>query len=107
VGLKLPSGKFKYLLDLCIASFGRVSNIWHKLKKKLKAGTNFKIGNRPSVRGVAMNPFDHPHGGGEGKSSGGRISVSKWGLLTKGFRTKSLKKKRKEFKIIKRINKLI
>jgi len=106
IGLKLPSGKFKYLLDKCLATFGRVSNISEKLIKILKAGTNSRMGNRPKVRGVAMNPVDHPHGGGEGKTSGGRISVSKWGFLTKGFCTKKYKKKKKDIRIYKRINKL-
>jgi len=89
VGLKLPSGKFKYLLDSCLATLGRVSNFEEKLVKKWKAGTNARLGVRPKVRGVAMNPVDHPHGGGEGKTSGGRISVSKWGLWKKGFCNKN------------------
>jgi len=82
-------------------TLGRVSNVNHKLKKLKKAGQNRWKGWRPSVRGVAMNPVDHPHGGGEGKTSGGRPSVSAWGRLTKGFKTKK-KRKIVQAKIIKR-----
>lgn len=100
-GLSLPSGQMIFV-DLDVkATLGRVSNVDHKLKKLEKAGENRWRGWRPSVRGVAMNPVDHPHGGGEGKTSGGRPSVSAWGRLTKGFKTKS-KKKIVKYKIIKR-----
>jgi len=64
------------------------------------------LGKRPKVRGVAMNPVDHPHGGGEGKSSGGRPSVSKWNVLAKGYRTINLVRKKKKFKIFSRFNRL-
>jgi len=106
VGIKLPSGQIKFILSICMATIGQVSNIWHGLEKWGKAGRAMKLGHRPSVRGVAMNPVDHPHGGGEGKTSGGRPSVSKWGFLTKGKKTKKFCKKRKEIKIIKRIQKI-
>jgi len=93
IGIKLPSKQIQYIKENSIASIGVVSNIKYKLIKLLKAGKNRNIGIRPSVRGVAMNPVDHPHGGGEGKTSGGRPSVSKWGKLTKGFKTSKKKKK--------------
>jgi len=93
VGVKLPSGKLIYVQGDCVASIGRVSNFYWKLENINKAGISFYRGKRPAVRGVAMNPVDHPHGGGEGKTSGGRISVSIWGRLTKGFKTRSKKKK--------------
>jgi len=92
VGVKLPSGKLIYVQGDCVASIGRVSNFYWKLENINKAGISFYRGKRPAVRGVAMNPVDHPHGGGEGKTSGGRISVSIWGRLTKGFKTRSKKK---------------
>lgn len=87
-GLVLPSGKSVYVDLDCLATFGRVSNSDHHLRKLHKAGQNRWRGIRPSVRGVAMNPVDHPMGGGEGKTSGGRPSVSAWGRLTKGFKTR-------------------
>jgi len=96
IGIKLPSKQIQYIKENSIASIGVVSNIKYKLIKLLKAGKNRNIGIRPSVRGVAMNPVDHPHGGGEGKTSGGRPSVSKWGKLTKGFKTSKKKKKKKK-----------
>jgi large subunit ribosomal protein L2 len=100
-GLALPSGQILFVdLDVKV-TYGRVSNIEHKLKKFHKAGQNRWRGWRPSVRGVAMNPVDHPHGGGEGKTSGGRPSVSLWGKLTKGKKTKK-KTKIIKYKILKR-----
>lgn len=105
-GLSLPSGQIIFV-DLEVkVTLGRVSNVEHKLKKLYKAGQNRWRGWRPSVRGVAMNPVDHPHGGGEGKTSGGRPSVSAWGRLTKGVKTKSKKKLQKNKIITKRRNKL-
>jgi len=103
VGLKLPSKNMIYLPGECSATLGKVSNINNKFLKLSKAGESRWLGIRPSVRGVAMNPVDHPHGGGEGKSSGGRISVSPWGVLTKGFKTLSFKKKKKKKILITRI----
>lgn len=105
-GLSLPSGQVIFA-DLEVkVTLGRVSNIGHKLKKLYKAGQNRWKGWRPHVRGVAMNPVDHPHGGGEGKTSGGRPSVSIWGKLTKGVKTKSKKKIIKTKIITRRRNKL-
>jgi len=90
--VKLPSGETR-LFDLdCSACVGVPSNINHKFQKKYKAGNNRLLNRRPTVRGVAMNPVDHPHGGGEGKTSGGRPSVSPWGKLTKNVPTRSKKK---------------
>lgn len=90
--LKLPSGEKKFVSSDCFAVIGMASNKQHYEKKLKKAGDSRKHGRRPQVRGVAMNPIDHPHGGGEGKSSGGRPSVSAWGKLTKGgFKTRHKK----------------
>jgi large subunit ribosomal protein L2 len=94
--LLLPSGKTIFLPLNSHAFIGSVSNDQHYLRKFYKAGQNFNVGHRPSVRGVAMNPVDHPHGGGEGKTSGGRPSVTPWGRLTKGFKTISTSKKKKK-----------
>ena len=77
----------------CKATIGKVSNLDNHNTVKAKAGRSRWLGIRPTVRGVAMNPVDHPHGGGEGKTSGGRPSVSPWGKLTKGPRTRSTKRK--------------
>ncbi len=105
--LLMPSGKIIYLNTSCYAITGAVSNPNHFLNKKVKAGQNRWLGIRPTVRGVAMNPVDHPHGGGEGKSSGGRPSVSPWGQLTKGgYKTISNSKKNYAFKIKKLFNKI-
>lgn len=105
--LLMPSGKIVYLSTSCYAFSGVVSNPNHFLNKKVKAGQNRWLGIRPTVRGVAMNPVDHPHGGGEGKSSGGRPSVSPWGKLTKGgYKTISNSKKDHGFKIKKLFNKI-
>ncbi|CAM9258254.1 unnamed protein product [Discosporangium mesarthrocarpum] len=82
--IKLKSGQYKWFNLETIASLGMVSNPNHHLKKLRKAGQSRWLGRRPSVRGVAMNPIDHPHGGGEGKTSGGRPSVTPWGKPTKG-----------------------
>lgn len=85
--VKLGSGQ-ESLLDLnCQITIGSPSNSYNKFHKKYKAGTNRLLNKRPTVRGVAMNPVDHPHGGGEGKSASGRPSVSPWGKLTKGVPT--------------------
>lgn len=88
VSIKLQSGQVKALSDKCIATIGSVSNPEHKNKKYRKAGEMRWLGRRPHVRGVAMNPVDHPHGGGEGKTSGGRPSVTPWGLPGKGKKTR-------------------
>jgi large subunit ribosomal protein L2 len=76
----------------CRATLGEVSNTEHNLKKLGKAGAQRWRGVRPTVRGVAMNPVDHPHGGGEGRTSGGRHPVSPWGVPTKGKKTRSNKR---------------
>jgi len=83
VRIRLPSGEERLIHQNCKATLGIVSNIQKRIKKK-NAGWSRRMGNRPSVRGVAMNPVDHPHGGGEGRTSGGRCSVSPWGKLTIG-----------------------
>ena len=93
--VSLPSGEKKLLLLSCFATLGIPSNNLFKFKKDYKAGNSRWKNIRPKVRGVAKNPIDHPHGGGEGKSSGGRHSVSRWGMLTKGYVTKRKKIKKK------------
>ncbi len=90
--LRLKSGEVRRVLTECRATIGEVSNQEHSLKSFGKAGAKRWIGVRPTVRGVAMNPIDHPHGGGEGKTSGGRHPVSPWGVPTKGYRTRSNKR---------------
>lgn len=87
--LKLASGEYRMIWGECMATVGVVSNADNKNRKYGKAGRRRWLGKRPSVRGVAMNPVDHPHGGGEGKSSGGRHPVTPWGKSTKGFRTRN------------------
>jgi len=86
--VKLPSGEVRMILQACKATIGQVGNLDHEKISIGKAGRNRWLGKRPHVRGVAMNPVDHPHGGGEGKSSGGRHPVTPWGVPTKGFRTR-------------------
>lgn len=92
----LPSGEKKLLSLSCFATLGVPSNSLYLFKKDYKAGNSRLKNKRPKVRGVAKNPIDHPHGGGEGKTSGGRHSVSPWGILTKGYVTKRKKKKKKK-----------
>jgi len=87
--VSLQSGQYKAFTGNTIASIGSLSNPEHKSYKYKKAGQKAWLGRRPIVRGVAMNPIDHPHGGGEGKSSGGRPSVTPWGKPTKGKPTRS------------------
>ena len=89
--LKLRSGEIRKVHISCKATVGEVSNAEHNLRSIGKAGAKRWRGIRPTVRGVAMNPIDHPHGGGEGKTSGGRPSVTPWGKPTKGKRTRSNK----------------
>jgi len=89
--VKLPSGELRKFNKLCRACIGQVGNREHESKKLGKAGRKRWMGIRPSVRGVAMNPVDHPMGGGEGKSSGGRHPVSPWGTPTKGYKTRKNK----------------
>ena len=90
--LRLNSGELRMVRAECMATVGAVSNPDQGNIKLGKAGRNRWLGKRPSVRGVAMNPVDHPHGGGEGRSSGGRHPVTPWGKPTKGKRTRSNKK---------------
>ena len=87
--LKLPSGEVRMVHQSCRATIGQVGNIEHEKIKLGKAGRARHLGRRPKVRGVAMNPVDHPHGGGEGKSSGGRHPVTPWGIPTKGYKTRN------------------
>ena len=89
--LKLPSGELRRVLLECKATIGQVGNIDHENISLGKAGRKRWLGRRSKVRGVAMNPVDHPHGGGEGKSSGGRHPVTPWGVPTKGYRTRRAK----------------
>ncbi len=89
--LKLSSGELRLVNVNCLATIGSVSNVDHRNVNYGKAGRKRWMGVRPTVRGTAMNPVDHPHGGGQGKTSGGRHPVSPWGLQTKGKRTRSNK----------------
>ena len=93
--LKLRSGELRLVMADCFATIGAVSNPDHQNRVIAKAGRSRWLGIRPTVRGVAMNPVDHPHGGGEGKTSGGRHPVTPWGLKTKGKKTRSKKKSNK------------
>jgi large subunit ribosomal protein L2 len=90
--IKLPSKEHRHVFLDCRATYGMVSNENHRYKQLGKAGRSRWMGIRPTVRGVAMNPVDHPHGGGEGKTSGGRPSVTPWGKPTKGQPTRKKKK---------------
>jgi large subunit ribosomal protein L2 len=90
--LRLRSGEMRRVLTSCRATLGEVSNSEHNLASLGKAGAKRWRGVRPTVRGVAMNPVDHPHGGGEGRTSGGRHPVSPWGVPTKGKKTRSNKR---------------
>lgn len=90
--LRLRSGEMRKVLSDCRAVIGEVSNSDHNLRSLGKAGASRWRGVRPTVRGVAMNPVDHPHGGGEGKTSGGRHPVSPWGMPTKGYKTRKNKR---------------
>ena len=92
VTLRLRSGEMRKVLSECRATLGEVSNSEHSLRKLGKAGASRWRGVRPTVRGVAMNPVDHPHGGGEGRTSGGRHPVSPWGVPTKGYKTRKNKR---------------
>lgn len=91
--LKLPSGEIREVSVQCMATIGQVGNVDHGNVVIGKAGRSRWLGRRPKVRGVAMNPHDHPHGGGEGKTSGGRHPVTPWGQPTKGYKTRKRKNK--------------
>ncbi len=98
--VKLPSGEVRQVLSTCRATIGQVGNTDNENIKIGKAGRKRWMGVRPTVRGVVMNPVDHPHGGGEGRTSGGRHPVSPTGIPTKGYRTRS--NKRSDSMIIRR-----
>ncbi len=98
--VKLPSGEVRKVHIDCYATIGQVGNTDHNTVSEGKAGRTIWRGRRPHVRGVAMNPIDHPHGGGEGKTSGGRHPVTPWGKPTKGYKTRN--SKRTDSMIIKR-----
>ncbi len=89
--VKMPSGEFRIVPEKCSATIGQIGNIEHENISIGKAGRTRWLGIRPTVRGVAMNPIDHPHGGGEGKTSGGRHPVTPWGVPTKGYKTRKNK----------------
>ncbi|MGA0933598.1 MAG: 50S ribosomal protein L2 [Pseudohongiellaceae bacterium] len=93
--IRLRSGEMRKVLSECRAVLGEVSNSEHSLRSLGKAGAVRWRGVRPTVRGVAMNPVDHPHGGGEGRTSGGRHPVSPWGTPTKGYKTRTNKRTNK------------
>ncbi len=101
--LRLRSGEIRKIHTDCRATIGEVGNSEHALRSLGKAGASRWRGVRPTVRGVVMNPVDHPHGGGEGRTSGGRHPVSPWGMPTKGYRTRS--NKRTDNMIVRRRNK--
>jgi large subunit ribosomal protein L2 len=90
--IKMPSGETRMVHLDCYATIGQVGNLDHENVSIGKAGRTRWLGIRPTVRGVVMNPIDHPHGGGEGKTSGGRHPVSPWGLPTKGYKTRNNKR---------------
>ena len=101
ITLRLPSGEVRMVNENCLATIGVVGNKSHENIKIGKAGRSRWLGRRPKVRGVAMNPVDHPHGGGEGRTSGGRHPVSPWGTPAKGYKTRKKKKQSNKF-IVKR-----
>jgi len=100
--IKAPSGEVRKINDNCKATVGIVSNGEHELLSIGKAGRSRWLGRRPKVRGVVMNPVDHPHGGGEGKTSGGRHPVTPWGKKTKGKKTRNKRKSGTNFIISRR-----
>ncbi len=99
--VKLPSGEVRQVRENCFATVGEVGNKSHEQVVSGKAGRSRWLGKRPTVRGVVMNPVDHPHGGGEGKTSGGRHPVTPWGKPTKGYKTRKKNKKSNDY-IVKR-----
>ena len=100
--LRMPSGEIRKINLDCFATVGQVGNLQHENVSLGKAGRKIWMGIRPTVRGVVMNPVDHPHGGGEGRTSGGRHPVTPWGQPTRGYKTRSNKRTTKF--IVKRIN---
>ena len=101
VTIKLPSGEMRAIFGMCSATIGSVGGEDHANISLGKAGKARHLGRRPKVRGVVMNPHDHPHGGGEGRTSGGRHPVSPWGVPTKGYKTRNKRKPSSRF-IVKR-----
>ena len=101
--LRLPSGEIREVAVQCMATLGQVGNVEHGNVVLGKAGRSRWLGRRPKVRGVVMNPVDHPHGGGEGKTSGGRHPVTPWGKPTKGYKTRK-HKNRSDAMILRRRN---
>ena len=101
VSLRLPSTEIRMVPERCLATIGEVGNRSHEQIVSGKAGRTRWLGRRPHVRGVAMNPVDHPMGGGEGKSSGGRHPTTPWGKPTKGYKTRKKNKKSNDY-IVKR-----
>ena len=93
--IKMPSGELRKIILNCRATIGQLGNVEHSNIKIGKAGRNRWMGKRPHVRGTVMNPVDHPHGGGEGKTKGGRIPVTPWGKPTKGYKTRNNKRTQK------------
>jgi large subunit ribosomal protein L2 len=91
----LPSGELRKVKENCRATIGQVGNLEHEQRIIGKAGKSRHLGIRPAVRGVAMNPIDHPLGGGEGRTSGGRHPVTPWGQPTRGFKTRKNKRTNK------------
>lgn len=101
--LRLMSGEVRKIHLECMATIGKVGNLQHENISLGKAGRKIWMGVRPTVRGVVMNPVDHPHGGGEGKTSGGRHPVTPWGQPTRGYKTRKKNHRTNKF-IVKRIN---
>jgi large subunit ribosomal protein L2 len=100
--LRLPSGEIRLIKSECRATIGQVGNLEHENISLGKAGRKRWLGVRPTVRGVAMNPVDHPHGGGEGRTSGGRHPVTPWGKPTKGYKTRRKNKPSNKYIVTKR-----
>ncbi|MBF0312396.1 MAG: 50S ribosomal protein L2 [Oligoflexia bacterium] len=98
--IRMPSGELRKVPSKCRATIGQVGNVDYEQISLGKAGRSRHLGKRPAVRGVAMNPIDHPHGGGEGRTSGGRHPVTPWGLPTRGYKTRH--NKRTDRSIVKR-----
>jgi large subunit ribosomal protein L2 len=100
--VRLPSGEIRLIHVDCMATIGQLGNVEHDGISIGKAGRSRWLGRRPKVRGVAMNPIDHPHGGGEGKSSGGRHPSTPWGKPTKGYKTRKVKKASNKYIVVRR-----
>ena len=102
VQIKLPSGEVRMFLDRCRATIGQIGNLEHENVSLGRAGRARHLGQRPKVRGVVMNPVDHPHGGGEGRTSGGRHPCTPWGVPTKGYKTRKRTKPSDKYIVKKR-----